>query len=66
MQKMERSAAFPSNIKVFGITNALLLELIMTDGGALRQERQTERTMSGKIAKECLDAHRPNKSWLFC
>ena len=66
MQKMERSAVFPSNIKVFGITNALLLDLIMTDGGALRQERETECTMSGKIVKECLDAQRLNKSWLFC
>ena len=59
MQKMERNAAFLSNIKVFGITNALLLDLIMTDGGALRQERQTERTMIGTIVKRCLDAQRP-------
>ena len=59
MQKMERNAAFPSNIKVFGITNALLLDLIMTDGGALPQERQTEPTMIGTIVKRCLDAQRP-------
>ena len=61
MQKMERSAVFPSNIKVFGITNALLLDLIMTDGGALRQEKQTEHNMIGTIVKGCLDAQRPYK-----
>ena len=58
LQKMEINAACLLDTMVSGITNARLLELIMTDGGVQRQEMQMELTTNGKIVKEGQDAHR--------